>query len=388
MSELDAYGALAGTDKSSSVAWCWDYLRHYEELFRPFRDQKINLLEIGVASGASLAVWTRYFSQAQIVGVEINPDGARFAGERVAIRIGSQEDPGFLHSVVVEFPPTIIIDDGSHLAHHMIASFEALFPTLLPGGVYIFEDMAFHFEESDRRFQGAKAHQGHSDKPIYDYLNNFMRARVASARLPAESWGFARYAFEHIDSVTLAGGFIAVRKKAPRDVTQPIAVFERELAQGGGAEAAARYAEYLIKHNVHLDRAAALVPNILAAGPRDEAIMISMLNILITLERFDEAAEIATHLTRIGPANARYWDQLVMIERRRHRPEAEAAALRRLIALQPKLAGHHLRLSELAEHTGDLAAAVTFARGASELEPGHADFRNRVAALEGRLAGR
>ena len=46
-------GALAGTDKSSSVSWCWDYLRHYEELFRPFRDQPINLLEIGVASGAS-----------------------------------------------------------------------------------------------------------------------------------------------------------------------------------------------------------------------------------------------------------------------------------------------------------------------------------------------
>ena len=387
MSELDAYGALAGTDKSSSVSWCWDYLRHYEELFRPFRDQPINLLEIGVASGASLAVWTRYFSKAQIVGVEINPDGARFAGERVAIRIGSQEDPGFLHGVTVEFPPTIIIDDGSHLAHHMIASFETLFPALLPGGVYIFEDMAFHFEESDRRFQGAAAHQGLSATPIYDYLNKFMRARAASARLPADSWGFARYAFEQIDSVTVAGGFVALRKKAPRDMTQPIAVFERELAQGGGAEAAARYAEFLIKHDVNLDRAAALVPGILAAAPRDETIMITLLNIMLKLERFDDASEIANHLARIGPWNARYWDQLAMIERRRGRPELEAAALRQLIALQPNSAGNHLRLSELSEDSGDLDAATGFARVASELEPGNIDFRNRVAALAERRVG-
>jgi len=382
LSELDAYGALAGTDKSSSVSWCWDYLRHYEELFRPFRDQPINLLEIGVASGASLAVWTRYFSKAQIVGVEINPDGARFAGERVAIRIGSQEDPGFLHGVTVEFPPTIIIDDGSHLAHHMIASFEALFPTLLPGGVYIFEDMAFHFDESDRRFQGAKAHQGLAETPIYDYLNKFMRARVASARLPEQSWGFARYAFQHIDSVTLAGGFIAVRKTAPRDTTTPITVFEREIAQGAGAEAAARYAEYLIKHGVNLDRAAALVPSIMAAGPRDEAIMLSLLNILITVERFDDASEIANHLARIGPGNALYWDRLVMIERRRFRPDLEAAALTRLAALQPHAAGHQHRLSELYQELGNHAAALAAARKAAELEPGNRDFAGRVDALE------
>ena len=49
MSELDAYGALAGTDKSSSVAWCWDYLRHYEELFRPFRTSKREGSGIGLA---------------------------------------------------------------------------------------------------------------------------------------------------------------------------------------------------------------------------------------------------------------------------------------------------------------------------------------------------
>jgi hypothetical protein len=30
----------------------------------------------------------------------------------------------------------------------MIASFEVLFPMLAPGGVYVFEDLAIHFDDS------------------------------------------------------------------------------------------------------------------------------------------------------------------------------------------------------------------------------------------------
>lgn len=41
-----------------------------------------------------------------------------------------------------------MVDDGSHIAHHMIASFEVLFPMLAPGGVYVFEDLAIHFDDS------------------------------------------------------------------------------------------------------------------------------------------------------------------------------------------------------------------------------------------------
>jgi tetratricopeptide (TPR) repeat protein len=386
MSELDVIGALAGTDKASSVSWSWDYLRHYEELFRPFRYQDINFIEIGVASGASLAAWTRYFDRAKFVGIDVNPECRRYAWDRVAIRIGSQEDPGFLHAVAAEFPPTIVIDDGSHVAHHMIASFETLFPALLPGGVYVFEDLAFHFNESGRRFQDASAHQGLSDTHIFDYLNKFMRARAAAVEAPDKTWGFDRYAFEQIDSVTVANGFIAVRKKAPRDVQNAVAIFENELNNNynNRNEAAYRYAEYLIKHEINLDRAASLLPEILAAEPRDEPMMSSLLDVLIRLERFDEAADTAYKLVRIGRSNAGYWDKLAMIERRRNRPEQEVAALTQLAELQPKAAGHHHRLSELHEQLNDLPAALAEARHAAELEPAIADFRERVAALERR----
>jgi len=52
--DLDIIGVLEGTDKSSSVSSAWDYLRHYQALFAPWRDQPINFIEIGVGRGASL----------------------------------------------------------------------------------------------------------------------------------------------------------------------------------------------------------------------------------------------------------------------------------------------------------------------------------------------
>ena len=58
------------------------------------------------------------------------------------MRIGSQDDPAFLRTVVEEMgPPDIVLDDGSHLARHQIASLEILLPHLREGGVYMVEDV-------------------------------------------------------------------------------------------------------------------------------------------------------------------------------------------------------------------------------------------------------
>lgn len=43
--------------------------------------------------------------------------------------------------VVSAHPPTIVIDDVSHQAAHIVYTFERLFPALLEGGVYIAEDL-------------------------------------------------------------------------------------------------------------------------------------------------------------------------------------------------------------------------------------------------------
>jgi len=48
-------------------------LRHYDKFFREFRREPINVIEIGVANGASLNVWLQYFERARIVGIDIDP---------------------------------------------------------------------------------------------------------------------------------------------------------------------------------------------------------------------------------------------------------------------------------------------------------------------------
>src|SRR5437763_1266547 len=109
---LDELGIVRGTDKSSLSQ---DYLRHYERLLMQFVRAPITLIEIGIADGASLETWQRYLETATIVGIDIDPACKRFETDRTIVHIGSQTDAAFLDSVVLAHPPTVIIDDGSHL---------------------------------------------------------------------------------------------------------------------------------------------------------------------------------------------------------------------------------------------------------------------------------
>jgi hypothetical protein len=119
------------------------YLDIYDKHFSDYRDRDAVFLEIGVYKGGSLEMWRRYFGDsASICGIDINPSCADYATEGTKIRIGSQDDPKFLNEVVAEIGrPDIILDDGSHVAKHQIASFKTLFPLLKDGGIYAIEDL-------------------------------------------------------------------------------------------------------------------------------------------------------------------------------------------------------------------------------------------------------
>jgi hypothetical protein len=119
------------------------YLPLYDRYFAPFQGRQVRFLEIGVAKGGSLQLWRNFFgSQARIYGIDINPECAKLDGEAGTVRIGSQTDPAFLKSVVSEMGGVdIVLDDGSHVARHMRASLEILFPLLSEGGLYVVEDL-------------------------------------------------------------------------------------------------------------------------------------------------------------------------------------------------------------------------------------------------------
>lgn len=119
------------------------YLGVYDRFLSPFRGKSVKLLEIGVSKGGSLKLWRDYLGRdAVIFGIDIDPSCAQHDGNYGQVRIGSQADPHFLRRVVAEMGGVdVVIDDGSHVASHQIASFECLFPLLASPSTYICEDL-------------------------------------------------------------------------------------------------------------------------------------------------------------------------------------------------------------------------------------------------------
>jgi hypothetical protein len=256
---LDVTGVIEGTNKSSSFHAAMDFLRHYERLFESFREEPINLLEIGVAGGASLRVWKAYFTQACIVGIDINPKCIRFADGRIQVEIGSQNDPEFLAEVCRKYPPSIIIDDGSHHADHIMCSFESMFPLLLPGGLYIIEDLVIHFLADSSKFKGI-AKEWPSD--------HFLRiARSLLARGHDEP-GAALERIRDIDSVEFLRSALAIRKSdTSRDLASALAFADEYLRDHEpNADVHERLAQFIVKHGGPLGRAEAELKLALAIG--------------------------------------------------------------------------------------------------------------------------
>ena len=119
------------------------YLPIYEQIFSRFRGASVRFLEIGVSQGGSQKIWREYFGEAAtIFGIDIDPDCAKHNGKYSQVRIGSQDDPAFLRSVVQEMGGVdVVLDDGSHVARHQRTSFEVLFPLVSDDGIYAIEDL-------------------------------------------------------------------------------------------------------------------------------------------------------------------------------------------------------------------------------------------------------
>ena len=119
------------------------YFPIYERHFRDFVYKPVTFIEIGCGRGGSLQMWKRYFGpHARIVGIDILPECKEFEEDQIEIRIGAQQDRQFLENVIAEFgAPDIVLDDGSHVMSHVIASFQFLYPRVAKNGVYMVEDL-------------------------------------------------------------------------------------------------------------------------------------------------------------------------------------------------------------------------------------------------------
>lgn len=184
-SNLDPLTLLAikhGADKWGEH----QYTPIYHALFQSIRDRPVRLLEIGVGGyevpvtgGASLRMWAEYFPHAKIVGLDISPKVLDL-DPRIILVQGSQEDATVLHRLWAEHGPfDIVIDDGSHVASHVLTSFRALYPLMPAHGIYIVEDTQAAFWPG--LYGGSGDARGTIYQQLHDTLIDMHRAEIEVA---------------------------------------------------------------------------------------------------------------------------------------------------------------------------------------------------------------
>tara|TARA_B100001939_G_scaffold347051_1_gene367500 strand:+ start:385 stop:1242 length:858 start_codon:yes stop_codon:yes gene_type:complete len=120
-----------------------NYSAFYEKYFKPFKNKKINLLELGSHEGKGLASFFFYFSNSKLYGANINPFQMRFESIRITelfVDVSNQKILNSLsHHLKRDFD--IIIDDASHNLRDIIITFLIFFKKLKSKGVYVIEDI-------------------------------------------------------------------------------------------------------------------------------------------------------------------------------------------------------------------------------------------------------
>jgi predicted O-methyltransferase YrrM len=136
-------------------------LKRYELLLREF--ERPRMVELGIAYGGSLAYFALRVQPSRLVGIEYKAGRlghldqfieSRGLGEVVRPYYGVDQADGdrVREIMATEFgdePIDLVVDDASHRYTATLASFEALFPWLRPGGVFVIEDWAGLHEMAD-----------------------------------------------------------------------------------------------------------------------------------------------------------------------------------------------------------------------------------------------
>jgi Methyltransferase domain len=308
--ELDPLTRLAikhGTDK-------WGvhfYTPVYHDLFCHLRDRPIRLLEIGVggyglqtSGGASLAMWAEYFANGQITGIDV-AEKRLALDPRVRVYRGSQNDSAFLKKVCDERGPfDIVIDDGSHVPKHVVASFHILFPVLRDGGMYVIEDVQTAFWPNHG---GSIIHGGETvrlTRTIIECLNH-VEIVVADRSHPFPTFAPQVKALRAFHNVLVVDkGDNSEPSNIAYDMNNPhaaraVKVIEQELSRAPTAEGMANLSDlYLCGGN--LPRATKIVGEAVSRWPTNSTVLWA-------------AYLVATQQNDM-PARQQYLDRLLQLE--------------------------------------------------------------------------
>jgi len=133
---------ICDTDKGSSHT----YTGMYEEILSQYKNKDCTLLEIGVQSGGSALLWSKYLPNAKLSFSDIdqlNQVIIDMIGDKCIFHLGDAYSDYGLNAIKSARPDgfDVIIDDGPHTLQSMIECIRRYLPIVKKEGYLIIEDV-------------------------------------------------------------------------------------------------------------------------------------------------------------------------------------------------------------------------------------------------------
>ncbi len=81
------------------------YIKIYEKYFESIRNENLKVLEIGIADGKSLLMWSDYFKNSTIIGIDIHKidiKEKKLDKNNIKVHQGSQSDDKFISEIKIK----------------------------------------------------------------------------------------------------------------------------------------------------------------------------------------------------------------------------------------------------------------------------------------------
>jgi len=150
VSELCIYGQMYATDKSpyNTHGHRHPYTAIYNMLFAPYKNKEIKFAEVGVAGGASVLLWNKFFSAASFFFFDLDKNFLAHSESMVGqnnkfhvMNIACKE------SIIKGLDTVggqldILLDDSSHNIDDQRILLHTVLPYIKSGGMIIIEDIS------------------------------------------------------------------------------------------------------------------------------------------------------------------------------------------------------------------------------------------------------
>jgi len=168
------YGTDKGDHKINAMGET--YADIYDRYFSSMRYEEINILELGVKGGASIAAFREYFPKAKIYGIDIDPHCKVFdnPSKNIFVEIMSQTDEAAINAFLKDTKFDIILDDASHVNKFTIASYNILNNRIKSNGLYIIEDLGCAYFKLETEFGVSRIWPGmsYNTAPTSEFNND------------------------------------------------------------------------------------------------------------------------------------------------------------------------------------------------------------------------